>query len=115
MIFVIGFTLFSLAVLILLSILLRKKDKCAYVVVMGDIGRSPRMQFHSLSLSSEGFVVYIVGYRGNYEYFLVFRRYHIFRPIPIFGIKPMIPCGIFKNNDNQLCLALTEQIVLHLL
>lgn len=35
------------------------------VIVMGDIGRSPRMQYHSLSFAIEGFCVDIVGYGGS--------------------------------------------------
>lgn len=37
-----------------------KKNVC--VVVLGDIGRSPRMQYHSLSLAENGHKVDIVGY-----------------------------------------------------
>ena len=33
----------------------------ACVVVLGDIGRSPRMQYHALSLTKEGFNVDIIG------------------------------------------------------
>lgn len=40
-----------------------KKSVC--VVVVGDIGRSPRMQYHALSLAKEGFDVDIVGYAGS--------------------------------------------------
>lgn len=40
-----------------------KKSVC--VVVVGDIGRSPRMQYHALSLAKEGFDVDVVGYAGS--------------------------------------------------
>lgn len=40
-----------------------KKSVC--VVVVGDIGRSPRMQYHALSLAKEGFDVDVVGYGGS--------------------------------------------------
>ena len=51
---------------------LRKKtDKCSIdhqqhvtVVVLGDIGRSPRMQYHALSLAGHDFYVDLVGYQG---------------------------------------------------
>jgi len=36
--------------------------KKAYVVVVGDLGRSPRMRNHALSLASEGYDVTMVGY-----------------------------------------------------
>lgn len=35
------------------------------VVVLGDIGRSPRMQYHAYSLAREGYNVNIVGYAGS--------------------------------------------------
>lgn len=35
------------------------------VVVLGDIGRSPRMQYHSRSLARKGVRVSLVGYRGE--------------------------------------------------
>lgn len=40
-----------------------KKRAC--VVVLGDIGRSPRMQYHSLSLINKGYEVDIVGYKES--------------------------------------------------
>lgn len=39
---------------------MNQKNVC--VVVLGDIGRSPRMQYHSLSLAKNGHKVDIVGY-----------------------------------------------------
>lgn len=35
------------------------------VLVLGDIGRSPRMRYHSLSLSKHGFHVTFVGFVGK--------------------------------------------------
>lgn len=40
-------------------------EKRACVVVIGDVGRSPRMQYHALSLAKEGYSVDIVGYAGS--------------------------------------------------
>ena len=34
------------------------------VLVLGDIGRSPRMQYHALSCVKAGFRVDMVGFRG---------------------------------------------------
>lgn len=39
--------------------------KIVYVVVLGDFGRSPRMQFHSASLSKSGFFVHVIAYAGE--------------------------------------------------
>ena len=35
------------------------------VVVIGDIGRSPRMQYHALSFSRHGYQVDLVGFLGQ--------------------------------------------------
>lgn len=35
------------------------------VIVLGDIGRSPRMQYHTSSLLQEGHVVSLIGYKGE--------------------------------------------------
>jgi len=35
------------------------------VVVLGDVGRSPRMQYHALALAGEGAAVDLIGYRGH--------------------------------------------------
>ena len=40
-----------------------KKNIC--IVVLGDVGRSPRMQYHALSFVKTGFNVDIVGYGGT--------------------------------------------------
>ena len=39
-----------------------KKSVC--IVVLGDTGRSPRMQYHATSFATEGFDVDLVGYGG---------------------------------------------------
>jgi len=35
------------------------------IIVLGDIGRSPRMQYHALSFLKCGFDVDIIGYSGE--------------------------------------------------
>ncbi|KAJ1964712.1 mannosyltransferase, partial [Dipsacomyces acuminosporus] len=39
--------------------------KSVAVLVLGDIGRSPRMQYHALSLSKHGYHVDLIGYPGS--------------------------------------------------
>ncbi|KAJ1679083.1 mannosyltransferase, partial [Spiromyces aspiralis] len=39
--------------------------KSVAVVVLGDIGRSPRMQYHAMSLAENGFNVDLIGYKGS--------------------------------------------------
>lgn len=34
------------------------------IVVLGDIGRSPRMQYHALSIAKHGGKVFLIGYQG---------------------------------------------------
>lgn len=41
-----------------------QKECSVQVVVLGDVGRSPRMQYHALSIASHGGHVQIIGYRG---------------------------------------------------
>jgi beta-1,4-mannosyltransferase len=35
------------------------------ILVLGDIGRSPRMQYHALSIANHGGNVVIIGYKGE--------------------------------------------------
>ena len=39
------------------------------VLVLGDIGRSPRMQYHAMSIAKHGGRVDLIGYQGNLSYF----------------------------------------------
>ncbi|KAL3798416.1 hypothetical protein HJC23_005069 [Cyclotella cryptica] len=43
----------------------KAKPKHAVVMVLGDLGRSPRMQYHALSLLEQGHYVSLVGYAGE--------------------------------------------------
>ncbi|KAJ3189365.1 mannosyltransferase [Gaertneriomyces sp. JEL0708] len=55
-----------LAVLVYLrSKQLDGKKSRVVVLVLGDIGRSPRMQYHAVSLAKAGKEVYLVGYSGT--------------------------------------------------
>jgi len=63
--------LFRILLFTLICTILRRitvhwsKKRKVTVLVLGDIGRSPRMQYHSLSLSKHGFHVQFVGYPGG--------------------------------------------------
>ena len=37
------------------------------ILVLGDIGRSPRMQYHAISVAQRGGFVDLIGYRGKEE------------------------------------------------
>lgn len=42
-----------------------KPKHTVQILVLGDIGRSPRMQYHALSIAKNGGQVVIIGYRGE--------------------------------------------------
>ncbi|XP_071500504.1 chitobiosyldiphosphodolichol beta-mannosyltransferase-like [Diadema antillarum] len=66
----------------------------ACVLVLGDIGRSPRMQYHALSLAAEKFDVELVGYGGSkpHEDLLSNERIvlHVMSDPPSFKFVPSI-------------------------
>ena len=65
--------------------LLSNQSVC--VLVLGDIGRSPRMQYHSLSLANNGAKVNFIGYSGTNPHESVLSHPNInlisFQPIQI--------------------------------
>jgi beta-1,4-mannosyltransferase len=42
-----------------------KQGRTTQVVVLGDIGRSPRMQYHAISIAKHGGKVFLIGYQGS--------------------------------------------------
>lgn len=71
------------------------------VVVLGDLGYSPRMNYHALSLSTEGFEVNLVGFAGSKPQVEVLTDEHItltyMRPSPSsFNSLPKLLAFIFK-------------------
>ncbi len=40
-------------------------DERVQILVLGDIGRSPRMQYHALSIAKHGGQVDLIGYKGS--------------------------------------------------
>lgn len=63
-----------------------KKHQVVCLLVLGDIGRSPRMLYHARSLSRAGFLVQIVGYKGAEPHASVLEdkniSYHFVPPTP---------------------------------
>ena len=63
------FVIFTLIVSIVLLAALKWREEDGKgrvaVIVLGDLGRSPRMQYHALSLCREGYDVEFVGYGGT--------------------------------------------------
>jgi len=44
---------------------MEKRPLHVIIIVLGDLGRSPRMQYHASSLLKEGNTVSLVGYEGE--------------------------------------------------
>ena len=42
-----------------------ERNRHVAIVVLGDLGRSPRMQYHALALAETGIEVDLIGYSGN--------------------------------------------------
>jgi beta-1,4-mannosyltransferase len=45
----------------------RPENDHIQILVLGDIGRSPRMQYHAISVAKHGRKVDIVAYKGTYK------------------------------------------------
>ncbi|XP_044037567.1 chitobiosyldiphosphodolichol beta-mannosyltransferase [Siniperca chuatsi] len=75
---------------VLVSLWLRQRDggtdRRVCVLVLGDIGRSPRMQYHALSLSKHGYNVTFVGFLDTKPHQDVLREQKI-RIVPITEVK----------------------------
>ncbi|KYN44169.1 Chitobiosyldiphosphodolichol beta-mannosyltransferase [Trachymyrmex septentrionalis] len=96
------FLLFSL-ILILRKFYLNKfkSGNNVCVLVLGDIGRSPRMQYHAISFAREGFTVDVVGYPGSSPIREISEnariQIHYLRPPPELRNKlPRLFCYIIK-------------------
>ena len=50
-----------------------KSKTSVQILVLGDIGRSPRMQYHALSISKNGGQVVMIGYKGEMRLFASFQ------------------------------------------
>lgn len=64
-VFILLVILLSLIILASLRWRLETGEGQVQVVVLGDVGRSPRMQYHCLSLVQQDYKVELVGYGGN--------------------------------------------------
>ncbi|BFZ55067.1 mannosyltransferase [Savitreella phatthalungensis] len=78
-----------------------EKNQIVCILVLGDIGRSPRMQYHAASLSRLGFKVQIVGYKGTRPHESIFSdtniTYHFVPGVPIaLGNIPFILAAPLK-------------------
>lgn len=68
-----GFSLMGVALLAVTMVMFlawpsryRGRAPTVQVLVLGDVGRSPRMQYHALSIAQRGHVQ-LIGYYGEYH------------------------------------------------
>lgn len=64
----------------------KKAKVTTQILVLGDIGRSPRMQYHALSIARHGGDVDIIGYHGDFTVSLCFCTW----------------AAILRNNGNEI-------------
>uniref|UniRef100_A0A0B6Y8V7 Chitobiosyldiphosphodolichol beta-mannosyltransferase n=1 Tax=Arion vulgaris TaxID=1028688 RepID=A0A0B6Y8V7_9EUPU len=96
---VLFYTPIVFVLLYLLVNFLFKVQRNLCIVVLGDIGRSPRVQYHALSFAKEGFRIYLVGYEGSTPHKNVLENeniqiYHMSQP-PAFLTKMPRLLGYF--------------------
>ncbi len=86
-------TLIAVAITALALHLIYKRDQRVLVLVLGDLGRSPRMQLHSKSLADAGFEVDFVGYKGTQvpAFLLNNAKIHIHRLNPSRKLPSNVP------------------------
>lgn len=51
------------------------KRRSVAIIVLGDVGRSPRMMYHAESFAKLGFDTYLIGYRGEWPSSFLTRHY----------------------------------------
>jgi beta-1,4-mannosyltransferase len=55
----------TIFIIILSYAVLRYDRWSVYVIVLGDLGRSPRMQYHAVCFAEQGYRVHLIGYPGS--------------------------------------------------
>jgi hypothetical protein len=55
----------------------RKVVTSVQIIVLGDIGRSPRMQYHAISIAKNGGLVDLIGYQGQQLFLYVLYLVHL--------------------------------------
>ncbi|XP_015116791.1 chitobiosyldiphosphodolichol beta-mannosyltransferase [Diachasma alloeum] len=80
----------------------KEKRKSVCIIVLGDVGRSPRIQYHGISFLKEGFDVEIVGYAGSTPLEDLQRhenvRMRYLKPVPAWNDRlPKLLSYVFKT------------------
>jgi len=89
------------------------------VVVLGDLGRSPRMQYHVQSLASHGYEVDMIGYDGSHLPSAITENRNIrvkfIRPVPVWFAKlPKLLAYLMKSIWQALFLLFSLPLFSHL-
>ncbi|KAJ4323243.1 mannosyltransferase [Neodidymelliopsis sp. IMI 364377] len=72
-----------------------KQGRTVQVVVLGDIGRSPRMQYHALSIAKHGGRVFLIGYQESEIHPDIVSN-------PLIEVVPLVPAPSFLRSSNKL-------------
>ena len=83
----------------------QKIARSVQVVVLGDIGRSPRMQYHAISIAKHGGRVQLIGYQGL---FLLSKLLMLYR-LPMFRVRG--PSGYSFQSLDHHCTARSSSSV----
>ncbi|CAO2652241.1 Nn.00g005240.m01.CDS01 [Neocucurbitaria sp. VM-36] len=72
-----------------------RQGRTVQVVVLGDIGRSPRMQYHALSIAKHGGRVFLVGYQESEIHPDIVSN-------PLIKVIPLVPAPGFLRSSSKL-------------
>ncbi|KAJ4366551.1 mannosyltransferase [Ascochyta clinopodiicola] len=72
-----------------------KQGRTVQIVVLGDIGRSPRMQYHALSIAKHGGRVFLVGYQESEIHPDIVSS-------PLIEVVPLVPAPSFLRSSSKL-------------
>ncbi|KAF2625206.1 glycosyltransferase family 33 protein [Macroventuria anomochaeta] len=72
-----------------------KQGRTVQIVVLGDIGRSPRMQYHALSIAKHGGRVFLIGYQESEIHPDIVSN-------PLIEVVPLVPAPAFLLSSSKL-------------
>ncbi|PSN64403.1 chitobiosyldiphosphodolichol beta-mannosyltransferase [Corynespora cassiicola Philippines] len=71
-----------------------RQGRTTQVVVLGDIGRSPRMQYHAISIAKHGGRVFLIGYKESEVHPAIDSN-------PLITIVPLVPAPTFLRSSSK--------------
>ncbi|KAJ4411759.1 mannosyltransferase [Didymella pomorum] len=72
-----------------------KQARTVQIVVLGDIGRSPRMQYHALSIAKHGGRVFLIGYQESELHPDIVSN-------PLIQVTPLVPAPAYLRSSSKL-------------